>query len=59
MFFKAFFTLAASLARYGTVPAVRDRRIVRAGDPMLLRPGPRLGAAVLRIAAMLHPDARL
>lgn len=51
-------TLAASLSRYGTVPAVRNNRIVRAGDPMLLRPGPRLGAAVVRIASMLHPDVR-
>ena len=51
-------TLASSLSRYGTVPAVRNNRIVRAGDPMLLRPGPRLGAAVVRIASMLHPDVR-
>ncbi len=51
--------LAASLARYTTVPAVRDGRVVRAADPMLLRQGPRLGAAVLRIAKVLHPDAGL
>lgn len=51
--------LAASLARHTTVPAVRDGRVLRAADPMLLRPGPRLGQAVVRIARMLHPEARL
>jgi iron complex transport system substrate-binding protein len=51
-------TLTATLSRYATVPAVRDGRVIRAGDPMLMRPGPRLGQAVVRIAAMLHPDAR-
>ncbi len=50
--------LASSLARYSTVPAVRDRRVIRAGDPMLMRPGPRLGQAVARIATMLHPGVR-
>lgn len=52
-------TLASSLSRYATVPAVRDGRVVRAGDPMLLRPGPRLGGAVVRIAALLHPGVGL
>lgn len=50
-------TLAESFARLTTVPAVRDGRIVRMADSMLLRPGPRLGAAVARIAGVLHPDA--
>ncbi len=49
--------LAASLARFTTVPAVRDGRVVRAADPMLLRQGPRLGQAALRLAALLHPEA--
>jgi iron complex transport system substrate-binding protein len=51
--------LAASLARHTTVPAVRNGRVLRAADPMLLRPGPRLGQAVVRIARMLHPEAAL
>lgn len=49
--------LATSLARLTTVPAVRDGRVIRAADPMLLRQGPRLGRAALRIAALLHPEA--
>ena len=51
--------LADSLARHTTVPAVRNGRVLRAADPMLLRPGPRLGQAVVRIARMLHPEAAL
>ncbi len=49
-------TLADDLARYTTLPAVRDRRVLRAADPMLLRPGPRLGAAVRQLALLLHPE---
>jgi len=49
--------LAASLARFTTVPAVRDGRVLRAADPMLLRQGPRLGQAALRLAGLLHPGA--
>jgi iron complex transport system substrate-binding protein len=48
--------LAQSLARYTTLPAVRNGRVLRAADTMLLRPGPRIGAAVLRIAHLLHPE---
>jgi len=48
--------LATSLARLTTVPAVRDGRVLRAADPMLLRQGPRLGQAALRLAALLHPE---
>lgn len=49
--------LAASLARFATVPAVRDGRVLRAADPMLLRQGPRLGRAARRLAELLHPGA--
>lgn len=50
-------SLAETLARHRTVPAVRDGRVLRAGDAMLLRPGPRYGQAALRIARLLHPVA--
>jgi len=49
--------LAASLARFATVPAVRDGRVLRAADPMLLDGPERLGRAARRLAELLHPGA--
>jgi iron complex transport system substrate-binding protein len=47
--------LSSALSRFDTIPAVRNGRIVRAADPMLLRQGPRLGRAALRLVTLLHP----
>jgi iron complex transport system substrate-binding protein len=47
--------LATSLASLRSVPAVRNGRVLRANDTLLLRPGPRIGEAATRIAQMLHP----
>lgn len=40
-----------------TLPAVRDRRVVAADDPVFTIPGPRVGAVARRMAAILHPEA--
>lgn len=52
-------SLAEVLVRYPAIPAVRDHRVIVLHDSMVLRPGPRLGDAVTRIAQALHPDAGL
>lgn len=38
------------------LPAVRHGRVTTLGDPMFLRPGPRVTEAAARLAAALHPD---
>jgi iron complex transport system substrate-binding protein len=40
---------------YTALPAVRDGRVVRLEDPMLIRPGPRVGAALAEYARAIHP----
>ncbi len=42
-------------ARYGSIPAVRDRRVVRVETETLLRPGPRFGEGVAALAHAIHP----
>jgi iron complex transport system substrate-binding protein len=51
--------LAANLAQYNTLPAVRDHRIVRITDPAVVRQGPRIGQAARLVARALHPTAGL
>lgn len=40
---------------YSAIPAVRDGRVVRLDNPMLLRPGPRVGEALVMYARAIHP----
>ena len=48
---------AAVWQRLPALPAVRGRRVHIVADDRLLLPGPRVAAAVQRLAATLHPDA--
>lgn len=41
--------------RFGSVPAVRDRRICTPTPDLVLRPGPRATAGLAELAACLHP----
>lgn len=47
--------LAEAWAGYAAIPAVRDGRVVRLSDPMLTRPGPRVGEALAVLARAIHP----
>jgi len=49
--------LSDAWAEYRTIPAVRDGRVVRLADPVMLRPGPRVGHALEILAETIHPDA--
>lgn len=51
--------LATAWAGYAAIPAVRNRRVVRLNDPAVLRPGPRLGDALVVIARAVHPGLRI
>jgi iron complex transport system substrate-binding protein len=44
-------------AALGTVPAVRDGRIVTLSPDALFRAGPRVGAAAAMLASAIHPEA--
>jgi len=46
-------------ARYPSIPAVRDGRVVRFEDARVLRPGPRVAEGVAVLARLLHPEARI
>jgi len=48
---------ADGISRLAAVPAVRDGRVVRLRSDDLLRPGPRMMAALDELFAALHPDA--
>ena len=47
----------ALFAGLGTIPAVRDGRVVRLRDDAFLRAGPRVPAAAAALAAAIHPEA--
>lgn len=42
-------------ARYPSIPAVRDGRVVRFEDERVLRPGPRVAEGVAVLARLVHP----
>jgi iron complex transport system substrate-binding protein len=42
---------------YPTIPAVRDHRIVGYAEDPTLHPGPRVGATLVMIAKLVHPEA--
>ena len=44
-------------AAFGTVPAVRDGRIVTLAPDTLFRAGPRVGEAAAMLASAIHPEA--
>lgn len=44
-------------ASFTTIPAVRDGRVVGAGQFDLLRPGPRVAATLETLARFIHPEA--
>jgi iron complex transport system substrate-binding protein len=48
-------TLRDAWRGYTAIPAVRDGRVVRLDDPMLMRPGPRVGEALAVYARAIHP----
>ncbi len=52
-------TQSIDWARYPSIPAVRDGRVVRVGDARVLRPGPRIGEGVRVLAHALHPDVTI
>lgn len=43
-------------ARYTSVPAVRDGRVLVYGAGEVFRPGPRLGTALAGVARLVHPE---
>jgi iron complex transport system substrate-binding protein len=47
-------SLAEAWAQYSAIPAIRNRRVVRLDDPMLLRPGPRVARALDVYARAVH-----
>lgn len=47
---------AAFWRPFGTLPAVREGRVNLYGDFALLRPGPRLAAALETVARFIHPE---
>jgi iron complex transport system substrate-binding protein len=47
----------ALFAGLGTIPAVRDGRVVRLRDDAFLRAGPRVPTAAAALAAAIHPEA--
>jgi iron complex transport system substrate-binding protein len=49
--------LRAALSAHGSPRAVTPARVVVLSDPLFVRPGPRVGEAVRRLAAVLHPEA--
>lgn len=49
--------LAEAWSGYPSIPAVRNGRVVRLEDPMLLRPGPRIAQALAVYARAVHPEA--
>lgn len=44
--------------RFATVPAVKNRRIVRVNDPRVMRPGPRIAEGARILAMAIHPGVR-
>lgn len=44
--------------RFATVPAVKNRRIVRVNDPRVMRPGPRIAEGARIVAMAIHPSVR-
>jgi iron complex transport system substrate-binding protein len=44
-------------ASFTTIPAVRDERVVGAGQFDLLRPGPRVAETLATLARFVHPEA--
>ncbi len=51
-------SLAEAWAGYTAIPAVRNGRVVRLDDPMLMRPGPRIARALGVYARAIHGTAR-
>ncbi len=47
-------SLAEAWSAYRAIPAIRDGRVVRLDDPMLLRPGPRVARALEVYARAVH-----
>lgn len=47
---------AAFWAPFGSIPAVRDDRVVGAGHYDLLRPGPRMAETLEALVRMIHPE---
>src|SRR6185295_11648295 len=50
-------TLMAYWKRFGTLPAVRKKRVFAVPGDVVLRPGPRVAEGVAALVALLHPDA--
>ena len=45
-------------SRLASVPAVRNRRVIVLAGEEFVVPGPRVGEATRRLAAILHPELR-
>jgi len=46
-------------ARYPSIPAVRDGRVIRFEDARVLRPGPRVAEGVAVLARLVHPGVAI
>jgi iron complex transport system substrate-binding protein len=56
---KADEAIAKDRPGWARVRAVREGRVVRIRDEVILRPGPRIGEALAELARTIHPEASL
>lgn len=56
---KADEAIAKDRPGWASVRAVREGRVVRIRDEVILRPGPRIGEALAELARTLHPEATI